>query len=1172
MDKKALKTFSIEARKNLIENTIYKLSLIGITKENPHGEPISKSKGIEVYKVSEFNNYTIYDDDIIKRKNLIKEIDSKGFDNVVEEVAYTWFNRIIAIRFMEVNNYLPTKTRVLSSETPNKIEPDIIRYALDLDLDYSDEDKELIIKLKDENELDELFRFLFIKQCNKLNDILPGLFEKTDDYFELLLNISFTDENGVVRQLIDNIPEEDFKNQVEIIGWLYQFYNSELKDKIFADLKKKIKITKERIPAATQLFTPDWIVKYMVENSLGRLWLEGHPDSDLKYKWKYYVEEADQDEEVNLKLLEIRKESEKLKPEDIKIIDPCMGSGHILVYVFDVLMQIYISEGYTEKDATISILKNNLYGLDIDDRAYQLAYFSIMMKARSYNRKILKQDIKPLVYSIKESNNISEEFIDLCISYKPEIERDLLDIIKDFKDAKEYGSILNCNNYNIGELYDVLNNFKNNNLNKYKYINELKLLKNIFNQNQILSNKYNIVITNPPYMGSKGMDQDLNKFLKSNYPDSKSDLFAVFIEKCHDLTKNNNFFSMITQQSFMFLSTFENLRKEIIKNNTIINMAHLGAHAFDEIGGEVVQATTFVLRKNQLKNYNSTFHRLVNYNSEEEKEVEFFNDKNRYTIKQQNFTKIPGIPISYWISNELINNFDKGICIDKISDHTGSQNKTANNDKYIRYFWEVSNLDLGVGNKWIFYAKGGNFRKYWGNLNLVVDWSLEARNFYSNNPTSNLLDKKYWFKKGITYTKISSKGPSFRLLPKNCIFDMGGPSLCNLGDNLYYILGLFNSNVISFYLNILNPTLNIQSKDIRSLPILLNKFYKDEISNLVFENIIISKKDYDTFETSFSFKKHYLINDFSNKLKINFNKIKKDKIVEFNKFYNNEVKINEIFYKIYNFTKNYKEIINKNDITLNIPNLKGSIKSFISYAVGCMFGRYSLDEEGLIFAGGKFDLKKYHKFIPDNDNIIPILDTEYFEDDIVGRFVEFVKICFGEETLEENLDFIAGALNKKGKTSREIIRNYFLKDFFKDHVKTYQKCPIYWQFDSGKQDGFKCLIYMHRYDSNTVARIRTDYLHKTQKAMEENLNNCNNIIENSDIKSEVKEAEKSKNKLIKQLDEIKEYDEILAHIANQKIEIDLDDGVKINYQKFQNVEVSKDGQKTKKMNLLKKIK
>ena len=667
------------------------------------------------------------------------------------------------------------------------------------------------------------------------------------------------------------------------MDYLY-FYNSELKDKIFADLKKKIKITKERIPAATQLFTPDWIVKYMVENSLGRLWLEGHPDSDLKYKWKYYVEEADQDEEVNLKLLEIRKESEKLKPEDIKIIDPCMGSGHILVYVFDVLMQIYISEGYTEKDATISILKNNLYGLDIDDRAYQLAYFSIMMKARSYNRKILKQDIKPLVYSIKESNNISEEFIDLCISYKPEIEQDLLDIIKDFKDAKEYGSILKCNNYNMSELYDVLNNFKNNNLNKYKYINELKLLKNIFNQNQILSNKYNIVITNPPYMGSKGMDQNLNKFLKSNYPNSKSDLFAVFIEKCHDLTKNNNFFSMITQQSFMFLSTFENLRKEIIENNTIINMAHLGAHAFDEIGGEVVQATTFVLRKNQLENYNSTFHRLVNYNSEKEKESEFFNDKNKFYSTSSKFNQIPGTPIAYWVTDNLIKCFNN-TKLESIADVKQGL-ATADNKRFLRYWFEVDNNKISFstktckesennGYKWFPYNKGGDYRKWWGNQIYIVNWEnngYEIRNIKDSNGKirSRPQNTQFYFKESLSWSKISSGKIAFRFYPTGFIFDVAGCSIFLNKFKKEYILGFINSNVAVKILNLISPTLNYEVGHILSLPIIFKESEEVIIEDLVRSNISICKKDWDSYETYWNFNKHPLLNYNSNLIENNF--------------------------------------------------------------------------------------------------------------------------------------------------------------------------------------------------------------------------------------------------------------------------------------------------------------
>ena len=634
MDKTAIKTFAINSRKKLMEDVEYKMSLVGINKDTID-QPISSADGIETYQMGGSTN-SIYDNDISKREKLVKEVKQKGFENVVEEVAYTWFNRIIAIRFMEINNFLPSKTRVLSSETSGKIEPDIITEVFDIDLDYTQEDKELIFKLKDENKLDELFRFLFIKQCNKLNEILPGLFEKTDDYLELLLNISFTNEDGVVRQLIDTIPEEDFGSQVEIIGWLYQFYNTELKDETFANLKKRIKISKERIPAVTQLFTPDWIVKYMVENSVGRLWLEGHPNNELKSKWRYYVDEAEQEPEVEQQLIAIRKESEILRPEDITVIDPCMGSGHILVYVFEVLMDIYISEGFTEKDACESILKNNIYGLDIDKRAYQLAYFAVLMKARKYNRKILTKGISPLLCSIEETNSISEEFIEELISQDRTIDSDLNYLVNTFNDAKEYGSMLNIKYIDSNKIFKLVSNFESNknNLIRFKYQNEIQTLKNILNQSKILSENYDMVITNPPYMGNSGMNPNLKGYLKNNYPNSKSDLFAVFIEKCHDFCNEKGFVAMITQQSFMFLSTFENLRVELINNHTIIDMVHLGARAFDEIGGEVVQATSFINRNNFIENYNSTFHRLTEFNSESKKEEKFHNDKNKFFVKQ----------------------------------------------------------------------------------------------------------------------------------------------------------------------------------------------------------------------------------------------------------------------------------------------------------------------------------------------------------------------------------------------------------------------------------------------------------------------------------------------------------------------------------------------------------
>ena len=1174
MDKTAIKTFAINSRKKLMEDVEYKMSLVGIDKDNIY-EPISSANGIETYQLGGSTN-NIYDNDISKRERLVREVKQKGFENVVEEVAYTWFNRIIAIRFMEINNFLPTKTRVLSSETAGKIEPDIITEAFDVDLDYTQEDKELIFKLKDENKLDGLFRFLFIKQCNKLNDILPGLFEKTDDYLELLLNISFTNEDGVVRQLIDTIPENDFESQVEVIGWLYQFYNTELKDETFANLKKRIKISKERIPAATQLFTPDWIVKYMVENSVGRLWLEGHPNNELKSKWQYYVDEAKQEPEVEQQLIAIRKESEILKPEDISVIDPCMGSGHILVYVFEVLMDIYVSEGFTEKDACESILKNNLYGLDIDKRAYQLAYFAVLMKARKYNRRILTKGISPLLCSIEETNSISKEFIEELISQDRTIEDSLNYLISSFKNGKEFGSILTIKPIDFEKINNLISKFEsNNNLTKLKYLDEINLLKNIINQSILLSKKYDVVVTNPPYMGNNGMNPNLKDYIKSNFPLTKTDLFAVFLEKGLEMIKDYGFNCMVTMQSWMFLSSFEKFRKKLIETTTISNLLHMDNMVMRIAFG--TSATVF--RKINLRNYNSTFYHVKL--SDVENDIVnplFFNDKNKFTTNTSAFDNIPGKPIAYWADNNIINSFKIGKELNILADVKKGMD-TGKNSKFLRYWFEVNFLDCGYnfkdnhvaersGYKWFPYNKGGDFRRWIGNRDFVVNWENDGFEI-RNTKNSTIRNEKFYFKKSFGWSYVSSSIISFRYFPQGYLFD--GVGCAVFSDNEYdnYILGFLNSSVCQEILNITSPTLAYTVGTVAKLPLIINNNELNKINNLVEINLSICKEDYDDYETSKDFLKHPFIkfNSIHQNLTSIFDVWSKHKFNNFKLLKENEINLNKLFSKIYNITTGID--IEDKHISITLADYSSDIKSFISYAVGCMFGRYSLDHDGLQFAGGEFDLEYYHKFKPDDDNIIPVLDSEYFEDDIVGRFVEFVKTCFGEETLEENLDFIANALSKSNKSSREKIREYFLKNFFNDHKKTYKKCPIYWQFSSGKENGFNCLVYMHRYEPNLVARVRTDYLHKTQKAIEQSIANCDNIINHSTSNTEITKATKDKNKLQKQLKETQEYDEALAHIANQNIEIDLNDGVKINYAKFQNIEIIKEGKKSTKFNLLK---
>ncbi len=1186
MDKKVIKTFAIESRKKLIDEIKYQASLLGIT-EDRIDNPVEKAEAMEVYDIGAATPNTIYDDAIKQRESLVKRINEKSFDNVIEEAAYTWFNRIIAIRFMEVNNYLPTRIRVLSSETRGKFEPDIVTESPNIDLNFSDGEIKQIYKLKNDNKLDELFRFLFIKQCNKLNEILPELFEKTADYTELLLSISFTNEEGVVRQLIDNISEEDFKDQVEIIGWLYQYYNTELKDDTFKQVKKRLKITKERIPAVTQLFTPDWIVRYMVENSLGRLWLEGHPDSDLKENWKYYLDESEQEPEVQIELSKIREDSKTLKPEDIKIIDPAMGSGHILVYAFDILMQIYISLGYSEKDAAVSILENNLYGLDLDDRAYQLAYFAVMMKGRSYNLRILNKNIDPQICSIQESKGISDELIDFISVHNSNIKKDLTYLVKIFVDAKEFGSIIDLKQINYNSIFNVLMKIKETHYSDFKSIKSqievFDLIYPILKQSFILSMKYDIVVSNPPYMGNNSMNRTLSAYLKKNFPDSKADMYAVFIEKCQSLVAKNRYLAMITQHSFMFLSTYSKLREKILEQN-IVNMIHLGARAFEEIGGEVVQTTSFIIQNCFINHYESKYSRLVDYNSQKTKEQAFFNENNIYLAKQVEFTRIPGNPISYWITNNVKEIFNKAIPLKQIE--TPVIGVASHKDHYfLRLWYEVDYNKIGFQmensieafnskKKWFPYNKGGKFRRWYGNNEYLVNYEKDGYEL-KNFKQAQTKNKHKYFWKGMTWSRISTNQFSVRYHGNGFIMGDAGPSAFAPDEILYYILGLLNTPIIQIVLSAINPTLNYQVGNISEIPIILIDNH-EKIDRMVKENIKIARDDWDSFETSWDFKQHPLLRFNENTLESAYDAWKSFKEKEFLKLKSNEVELNRLFIDIYNVKNDISPDVEDRYVSLNHADYLKDVKSFISYAVGCMFGRFSLNEKGLVYAGGNFETSKYKIFLPDDDNIIPILDSEYFDDDIVGQFVEFVKLTYDEKKLEENLDFIAKALKNKGNTSREIIRNYFLTDFYKDHCNSYSgrvtgKCPIYWQFDSGKENGFKALIYIHRYEQNLVAKIRTDYLHKTQKALDNAIIHNERTIENSKNATEKSNAVKAKNRLFNQLEEIKKYDEALAHLANQKIEINLDEGVKANYAKFQDVEVSKEGKKTIKINLLKKI-
>lgn len=1190
MNKSSIKNFAIWARNKLIADISYRAGLIGITADGIKNALPQSIGTTEFYDIGTAEPYSISGDAVKQRRKLVEVIRQKEKDTdyqtaykyIIEEVAYTWFNRLIAIRFMEVNDYLPSHMRVLSSDT-GKLEPDIVTNPFDAELDFTGDEEHIIMQLKNDNQLDDLFRMLFIKQCNSLNALLPALFEKTQDYTEILLNLSVIDQEGVVYKLVHDIDEDDFNiekgGQVEIIGWLYQYYNTEPKAAAFA---KNGKITKEEIPAVTQLFTPNWIVRYMVENSLGRLWLEGHPDCGLKENWKYYLEEAEQEPEVQKKLAEIRREYSVLNPEDIKMIDLCMGSGHILVYAFDVLMQIYESAGYSQRDATKSILEHNLYGLDIDDRAYQLAYFAVMMKARQYNRRILNGENTCHVYAIHESNSINRAHLKYFGVGLDDIEKNaakmqLEGLLDTLTDAKEYGSILNVESYNWELLRrfvaaeDTAGQISMDSVGAEETAEQLNRLIDI---GEMMAQKYWVTCTNPPYARISNQSAKVNNFVKKNYPDSKADLFAVFIERCRVMTTDNGFQAMITQHSWMFLSSFEKLREKMMFTETV-NMAHLGARAFEEIGGEVVQTTAFVRCANHVDGYKGTYCRLIEPTTQQGKEDMFLAGQSRYTANQDDFAKIPGAPVAYWVSPTIYSMFERCESFESYGDLKVGIS-TADNNHFVRLWFEIDKEYMQFpekkplnesAKKWYPFNNGGRTRRWYGNNFEVINWENGGAEIVATGRAS-IRNKQFYLRKGATWTDISTGKIGVRFFDYGYLFSTVG--LCLFSDKHYkYMAALLNSPVSAEIFNVLCPTLHFNIGDIAKMPVMLK--CESQVNELVDVCRNISEIDWDSFEMSWDFTRHPLIKaitryphqmDIGNIYLVECYNIWAAECEErFAKLKVNEEELNRIFIDIYGLQDKLTSEVEDKDVTVRKADLGRDIRSFISYAVGCMFGRYSLDTEGLAYAGGEWDDSKYKTFIPDVDSVLPITDEEYLEDDIVGLFCAWLKKVFGENSLEANLDFIANALGNKGNTNREVIRNYFLNDFFKDHCNMYSvtgsgKRPIYWLFDSGKQNGFKALVYLHRYTPDTIGNLRVDYLHKMQRIYESEINRMQDTIDHSTNSREVAAAAKRKEKLQKQLKECREYDEKIGHLALSRIELDLDDGVKKNYRK---VQIASDG-------------
>lgn len=1171
MNKTALKNFAIWARKKLISDITYSAGLLAVN-ENGIGEPLPQSRSdLQLFDIGTKDYAEVKGERISQRNSLVSAIRAKAeeldnykaaFQYIVEEVAYTWFNRMIAIRFMEVNGYLPI--RVLSSES-GKHEPDIVTTPFDAGFEFTGEESGRIYELRDNNRLEELFRMLFIRECNHLHDILPELFEATNDYSELLLSLSYTDKDGVVFHLVNDISEDDFniekEGQVEIIGWMYQYYNTEPKDKVFAALKKNVKITKENIPAATQLFTPHWIVRYMVENSLGRLWIEGHPDADLRKGWEYYLDEAEQEPQVQAQLEEIRAGYREISPEDIRIIDPCMGSGHILVYAFDVLMQIYSAQGYSERDAAKLIVEKNLWGLDIDRRAYQLAYFAVMMKARQYNRRILTSGIKPNLFVIDDNRALTPDIIEYIANGDSKMAADLRSIARDLTNAREYGSIINVKPVDFNGLIERIGIIsESDELNLIAMENKRIACEKILplvNQAQALSQKYDVVCTNPPYMGGSGMNSVLSEYVKRCYSEAKSDLFAALIIKCLEFTKQNGYSSLVTMQSWMFLSSFEEMRTKLLTLNTLTTLMHMENMVMGIAFGTAVS----VFRKGAVKGYKGTYNQIKLADIENAKPKSFPVAGNRFAqVSSDNFSKIPGMPVAYWVSKAVYNAFLNFPNLYSIAP-TKMGMTTGDNNKFLRFWYEVNKQK--VGENYPFYNKGTEFRRWFGGIVNVIKWidnGFEVRHFKG----STIRNDDYYFKKGITWGLITSATSSFRSTENyECVYGDAGPGCFPKPEDFYYTLAMLNSKPVDLFLNIMNPTINLSSGVTAQIPAEVEKDSFNTVSCLSKENVDLSRRDWDSFETSWDFKTHPLIKPVP-LISESFAQWSDECEKRFTRLKSNEEELNRIFIDIYGLQDELTPEVEDKDVTVRRADLTRDIKSLVSYAVGCMFGRYSLDVEGLAYAGGDWDGSKYKTFIPDPDNCIPVTDEEYFRDDIVVRFVDFIRTVYGADTLEENLTFIADALGTRGNTSRERIRNYFLNDFIKDHIKMYQKRPIYWMFDSGKQNGFRALVYMHRWNADTTGNVRVEYLHKLQRIYENEIRQSQDVAETGSGR-EVSAAQKRIEKLTKQLKETHDFDEKIAHLALSRIDIDLDDGVKVNYEKVQT------GDDGKKIEVLTKI-
>lgn len=1197
MNKSNLKKFAIGARQELREKTKAQLKRLGM-EERKIEEGKDMGSQVEIYgKLYSKSSY----------QHLLVKYHSLGYEELVEESAYLWFNRLTALAYMELHDCF-TEHMIFSKG--RKGEPSILDeyFQADFFQKMPLEKQEELHQLRDQNtsdSLETLYSILMEEKCEELSKIMPFLFSKKGKYADILFPSGLLMQDSVLKKLqaiLLEIQEEDQSIPVEILGWLYQYYNSEKKDEVFAGLKKNQKVTKENIPAATQLFTPHWIVKYMVENSLGKLILEYIPNMEsIKKDWNYYIE------------TEIESSSEKLSIEGIKILDPAMGSGHMLTYAFDILFDVYQELGWSKKESVLSILQNNLYGLEIDDRAGQIAAFALLMKGKEKFPRLFQvlereENFEMPVISLQESNAISKRMYTMLEECPT-----LQDLLKGFENAKEYGSILKIDSFEENILQDEYQKLqekiqnqgqfsllKNNEFLEGDLEEDLERLERIIRQYKIMIQKYDVVITNPPYMGGRGFSPKLKNYTEKNYKDSKSDLFSVFMEVCQGFTKKNRYTAMITMQSWMFLSSFETLRNHMITKTEIQTLNHLGARAFSEMAGEVVQTVSWV-QKHKTPEKKGTYIRLVDYNNGEEKEREFFNKENYYQANQKDFTKIPGSPIAYWVSDRIREIFEKEKKLGEVGEAKQGL-ATADNNRFVRLWHEINFHTIGFGmknseealnskKKWFPYNKGGEKRKWYGNQEYVVNWEKDGYEI-KNFKNSVVRNPSYYFKKSISWSDITSSGNSFRLYPEGFIYDVTGMSYF-IEDKFLTYLGIFNTKIYSKLTKLINPTLHLQIGDMIKMPYF-------QIQNPLFEQLVslilwISFEEWASRETSWDFERLTLLN--GENLSKAYKKYCTYWESKFFSVHSSEEDLNRILLESYSLQEEMDEKVGFSDITLlkkeasiveNIDNAtscgylenRGAklefhslelVKQFLSYAIGCIMGRYSLDKSGLIMANSDDVLSMSSNkitvsgvngeirheilnpsFFPEEFGILSVTTEERFENDIVSRVIAFISAAYGKEHLEENLEFITEILGKKaGESHEEVLRNYFIKDFYTDHCQRYQKRPIYWMLHSGKKNGFSALIYLHRYEENTIARVRSDYLLPYQDFMEQQEAHYSKIASDEvSTPTEKKDAQKKVKELHDILKELKDYANKVKHIAEQRISLDLDDGVKVNYEKL----------------------